>query len=151
MEGVLYYHINNKYIIQSRLISLPWFSPPDVRSAHQELSWSRLLVSTITNYQSWLVICFIILITAAAVLIGEKHHCLVFVAYWIEVFCFIVLVESSSHKSCEIRLVESISISGNFIMATAPVYIYLWEYNSAVVGQNFSFYPNSYPYWSWFL
>ncbi|RUS71401.1 hypothetical protein EGW08_020832, partial [Elysia chlorotica] len=46
-----------------------------VRSPRQDLSWSHLLVSTISNYQSWLVICFIILITAAAVLVG--YHAII--------------------------------------------------------------------------
>ncbi|GFS06172.1 hypothetical protein ElyMa_002958300 [Elysia marginata] len=45
------------------------------RSTRQELSWSHLLVATVSNYQSWLVICFIIFITAAAVLIG--YHAIV--------------------------------------------------------------------------
>ncbi|GFN96241.1 nuclear pore membrane glycoprotein 210-like [Plakobranchus ocellatus] len=48
---------------------------PYVRSAKTDLSWSYILISTVSNYQSWLVICFIILITAAAVLIG--YHAIV--------------------------------------------------------------------------
>ncbi|XP_059163994.1 nuclear pore membrane glycoprotein 210-like [Physella acuta] len=37
---------------------------------HHELSWSNLLKSTFSNYQSWFIICVIVLLIAGAVLVG---------------------------------------------------------------------------------
>ncbi|KAH9518820.1 hypothetical protein Btru_006348 [Bulinus truncatus] len=38
--------------------------------SYQDQSWSALLNSTVSNYQSWLIICVIVMVTAAAVLVG---------------------------------------------------------------------------------
>ncbi|CAL1542005.1 unnamed protein product, partial [Lymnaea stagnalis] len=43
---------------------------PSIPHNRQALSWSTLINSTVSNYQSWFVICLIVLLTAATVLGG---------------------------------------------------------------------------------
>ncbi|XP_055899109.1 nuclear pore membrane glycoprotein 210-like [Biomphalaria glabrata] len=44
---------------------------PDSSKMHRlDQSWSSMLSSTVSNYQSWLIICLIVMLTAAAVLVG---------------------------------------------------------------------------------